>query len=201
VKEFEGKSLFYAVTDLAHFKGHRVLIAGGGDSALDEALMLEPVAKSVHLVHRRNEFRALEHTVAQVKASTVDVQTPYMIKAIEKTDNGMLVTVKKMRSDDETETFEVDDVIVSYGFTSDHKTVDGWDIDLETDHRLFKVNTQMETSVPGIYAIGDSVTYPGKQALIATAYGEAPIAVNSIMAKLYPDRRGPMHSSSIIKQK
>lgn len=201
VKEFEGKSLFYAVTDLAHFKGHRVLIAGGGDSALDEALMLEPVAKSVYLVHRRNEFRALEHTVAQVKASTVDVQTPYMIKAIEKTDNGMLVTVKKMRSDDETETFEVDDVIVSYGFTSDHKTVDGWDIDLETDHRLFKVNTQMETSVPGIYAIGDSVTYPGKQALIATAYGEAPIAVNSIMAKLYPDRRGPMHSSSIIKQK
>ncbi len=201
VKEFEGKSLFYAVTDLAHFKGHRVLIAGGGDSALDEALMLEPVAKSVHLVHRRNEFRALEHTVAQVKASTVDVQTPYMIKTIEKTDNGMLVTIKKMRSDDETETFEVDDVIVSYGFTSDHKTVDGWGIDLETDHRLFKVNTQMETSVPGIYAIGDSVTYPGKQALIATAYGEAPIAVNAIMAKLYPDRRGPMHSSSIIKQK
>lgn len=201
VKEFEGKSLFYAVTDLNHFKGHRVLIAGGGDSALDEALMLEPVAKSVHLVHRRNEFRALEHTVAQVEASTVDVQTPYMINTIEKTDNGLLVTVKKMRSDDETETFEVDDVIVSYGFTSDHKTVDGWNIDLETDHRLFKVNTQMETSVPGIYAIGDSVTYPGKQALIATAYGEAPIAVNSIMAKLYPDRRGPMHSSSIIKQK
>lgn len=201
VKEFEGKSLFYAVTDLNHFKGHRVLIAGGGDSALDEALMLEPVAKSVHLVHRRNEFRALEHTVAQVEASTVDVQTPYMINTIEKTDNGLFVTVKKMRSDDETETFEVDDVIVSYGFTSDHKTVDGWNIDLETDHRLFKVNTQMETSVPGIYAIGDSVTYPGKQALIATAYGEAPIAVNSIMAKLYPDRRGPMHSSSIIKQK
>lgn len=201
VKEFEGKSLFYAVTDLSHFKGHCVLIAGGGDSALDEALMLEPVAKSVHLIHRRNEFRALEHTVAQVKASTIDVQTPYMIKAIEKTANGMLVTVKKMRSEDETETFEVDDVIVSYGFTSDHKTVDGWDIDLATEHRLFKVNSQMETSVPGVYAIGDSVTYPGKQALIATAYGEAPIAVNSIMAALYPDRRGPMHSSSIIRQK
>ncbi|GAW98884.1 NAD(P)/FAD-dependent oxidoreductase [Secundilactobacillus mixtipabuli] len=201
VKEFEGKSLFYAVTDLSHFKDHRVLIAGGGDSALDEALMLEPVAKSVHLIHRRNEFRALEHTVAQVKASTIDVQTPYMIKAIEKTANGMLVTVKKMRSEDETETFEVDDVIVSYGFTSDHKTVDGWDIDLATEHRLFKVNSQMETSVPGVYAIGDSVTYPGKQALIATAYGEAPIAVNSIMVALYPDRRGPMHSSSIIRQK
>ncbi|MFC6253467.1 NAD(P)/FAD-dependent oxidoreductase [Secundilactobacillus hailunensis] len=191
VKEFEGKSLFYAITDLAHFKGHRVLIAGGGDSALDEALMLEPVAKTVHLVHRRNEFRALEHTVDQVKNSTVDIQTPYMIKAIEKTDSGMLVTIKKMRSDD-TQTIEVDDVIVSYGFTSDHKTVDGWDIDLATDHRLFKVNTQMETSVPGIYAIGDSVTYPGKQALIATAYGEAPIAINTIMAKLYPNRRGPV---------
>lgn len=201
VKKFEGKSLFYAITDLNHFKGHRVLIAGGGDSALDEALMLQSVAKEVHLVHRRNEFRALEYTVAQVKDSAIDVQTPYMINAIEKTDNGMLVTVKKMRSDDETETFEVDDVIVSYGFTSDHKTVDGWNLDLATDHRLFTVNTQMETSVPGIYAIGDSVTYPGKQALIATAYGEAPIAINSIMAKLYPDRRGPMHSSSIIKQK
>lgn len=201
VKEFEGKSLFYAITDLNHFKGHRVLIAGGGDSALDEALMLEPVAESVHLVHRRNEFRALEHTVAQVKGSTIDIRTPYMIKAIKKVDNGMLVTIKKMRSDDETQTIEVDDVIVSYGFTSDHKTVDGWGIDLETDHRLFKVNTQMATSVPGIYAIGDGVTYPGKQALIATAYGEAPIAVNSIMTSLYPNRRGPMHSSSIIRQK
>ena len=123
-----------------------------------------------------------------------------MIKAIEKDRQWHAGHRQKMRSDDETETFEVDDVIVSYGFT-DHKTVDSWNIDLETDHRLFKVNSQMETSTPGIYAIGDSVTYPGKQALIATAYGEAPIAVNSIMAKLYPDRRGPMHSSSIIKQK
>ncbi|MTV82082.1 NAD(P)/FAD-dependent oxidoreductase [Secundilactobacillus folii] len=197
VKEFEGKNLFYAITDLKHFTNHRVLIAGGGDSALDEALMLEPVAKEVHLVHRRNEFRALEHTVAQVKDSTVDVHTPYMIKAIEQGDSGLQVTIKKMRTEDDTQKIEVDDVIVSYGFTSDHKTVDGWNIDLDTDHRLFKVDTQMQTSVPGIYAIGDSVTYPGKQALIATAFGEAPIAVNAIMAKLYPDRRGPIHSSSI----
>lgn len=200
VKDFEGKNLFYAVTNLKKFTNHRVLIAGGGDSALDEALMLEPVANTVHLVHRRNEFRALEHTVAQVEGSSIDVQTPYMIKSIAQSDSGLQVTIKKMRSDDETKTIEVDDVIVSYGFTSDHKTVDAWGIDLETDHRLFKVDTKMQTSVPGIYAIGDGVTYPGKQALIATAFGEAPIAINSIMAELYPDRRGPMHSSSIKRE-
>lgn len=202
VAEFEGKNLFYAVTDLEHFRGRRVLIAGGGDSALDEALMLAPAAKSVHLVHRRNEFRALEHTVAQVKDSdAIETITPYMIHAITQKESGLEVTLKKMRSDDDFKTLAVDDVIVSYGFTSDHKTVDGWGIQLETDHRLFKVDSTMQTSVPGVYAIGDGVTYPGKQALIATAFGEAPIAVNAIMQSLYPDRRGPMHSSSIIKQK
>ncbi len=87
--------------------------------------------------------------------------------------------------------------MVSYGFTSDHKTVDAWGIDLETERHLFKVDTTMQTSEPGIYAIGDGVTYPGKQALIATAFGEAPIAVNAIMQELYPTRRGPAHSSSI----
>ncbi len=111
----------------------------------------------------------------------------------------MLVTIKKMRSDDETETFEVDDVIVSYGFTSDHKTVDGWGIDLETDHGCLKLTHKWKLVLP-VFTPSETVwRIQVKQALIATAYGEAPIAVNAIMAKLYPDRRGPMHSSSIIK--
>lgn len=197
LSEFEGKHLFYAVTDLERFRDKRVLIAGGGDSALDEAMMLLTVAKEVHVVHRRDQFRALEHTVSEVKTSAVDIQTPYMIQAIDQGDNGLKVTLKKMRTDDDTKQLEVDDVIVSYGFTSDHKTVDAWQLDLATDHRLFKVDSTMQTSIPGVYAIGDGVTYEGKQALIATAFGEAPIAVNAIMAKLYPERRGPGHSSSL----
>lgn len=196
VAELQGKHLFYAVTNVERFRDKRVLIAGGGDSALDQALMLAPVAKSVQLVHRRDEFRALEHTVAQVKASDIEVTTPYMIKAAEPVADGVAVTLKKMRTD-ETITTVVDDIVVSYGFTSDHKTVDAWGIDLETERHLFKVDTTMQTSEPGIYAIGDGVTYPGKQALIATAFGEAPIAVNAIMQTLYPTRRGPAHSSSI----
>lgn len=195
--EFEGKQLFYSVNDLEHFRNHRVLIAGGGDSAIDQALMLEPVANSVELIHRRDQFRALEHSVAQMEASSIVKHTPYLIKAIDKADDGLNVTLKKMHSEDELETVQADDVLVSYGFTSDHKVVDAWHLDLDTDRHLFKVDSTMQTSVPAVYAIGDGVTYKGKQPLIASAFGEAPIAVNSIMQTLFPDRRAPLHSTAL----
>lgn len=198
-QEFENRHLFYSVSDLQHFRDKRVLVAGGGDSAVDQALLLTEVAQSVTLVHRRTEFRALEHTVSKLNSSSVVKKTPYLIKAINEGPDGLEVSLKKMRTEAPLETQIVDDVVVSYGFTSDHKVVDGWHLNLATDRHLFKVDSTMATSEPGVYAIGDGVTYPGKQALIASGFGEAPIAVSSAMTQMYPERRGVVHSTSLSK--
>lgn len=189
--------LVYSVPDKDAFRGQRVLVAGGGDSAIDQALMLEPVAQSVTLLHRRDQFRGLEHMVDLLHQSRVTVKTPYLIRGLATTADGALdVTIKPVGQADEAH-LVVDRLLVSYGFTSDYHVIEGWDVALDRTRRLIAVDSTMATSVPGIYAIGDGVTYPGKQPLIATAYGEAPLAVHSIMDQFFPDRRGPIHSTSL----
>ncbi|MCH5465393.1 NAD(P)/FAD-dependent oxidoreductase [Levilactobacillus tujiorum] len=193
-----GQHLFYSVRDLESFRGHRVMVAGGGDAAIDQALMLEPVAKSVTLLHRRAQFRGLAHMVDLLQASTVNVQTPYLIRGLEETAAGEVdVTLKQVGATAATTHQVVDDLIVSYGFTADHSALAAWDISMAEDHRLIAVDRQMMTSVPGVYAIGDGATYPGKSPLIAIGYGEAPVAVQAIMSTYFPERRGPVHSTSI----
>ncbi|QMU08138.1 NAD(P)/FAD-dependent oxidoreductase [Levilactobacillus suantsaii] len=189
--------LVYSVPDLAAFKDQRVLVAGGGDSAIDQALMLEPVAQSVTLLHRRNQFRGLENMVDRLRQSTVTVKTPYLIRQLASTPSGAIdVTLKTVGAPTE-EHLVVDKLLVSYGFTSDYHVIEGWDVTFERSQRLIAVDSTMATSVPGIYAIGDGVTYAGKQPLIATAYGEAPTAVHQLMATYFPDKRGPVHSTSL----
>ena len=133
-----------------------------------------------------------------LEASTVNVKTPYLIRDLQTTPDGTVdVTLKQVGSTDELTHQVVDDLVVSYGFTADHSALAAWDVDLAEYHRLIAVDRQMTTSVPGIYAIGDGATYPGKSPLIAIGYGEAPIAVQAIMSTYFPDRRGPVHSTSI----
>ncbi|MFC6274401.1 NAD(P)/FAD-dependent oxidoreductase [Levilactobacillus tangyuanensis] len=192
-----GKKLFYSIPNLAAFKGHDVMIAGGGDAAIDQALMLATVAKSVTLLHRRSQFRGLPHMVDLLAASSVQVKTPYLIREVSEAAGKVLVTLKPVGVTDELRQQRVDDLVVSYGFTADHSALAAWDVDLATDQQLIAVDRQMATSVPGIYAIGDGVMYPGKQPLIAVGYGEAPVAVQAIMAKYFPTRRSPVHSTSM----
>lgn len=195
--QFEGNQLFYYVTHKDDFKNQRVLIAGGGDSAVDMALMLEPIAKQVHLMHRRETFRGLEHEVSLLKQSSVTLQVPYLLKQIERTPAGALdLTMKKMKSDEEKH-LEVDDVIVNYGFTSDNKALTSWSLDFDEQRHDIVVNSEMQTSVAGVYAIGDGVSYPGKVKLIATAFGEAPTAISAVVNQIYPGKRAPIHSTSI----
>ncbi|PWG00072.1 NAD(P)/FAD-dependent oxidoreductase [Levilactobacillus bambusae] len=194
----EGTHLFYTAADLAHFKGHHVMVAGGGDAAIDQALMLNEVAQHVTLIHRRDQFRALEHSVDVLDASTVTVETPFLIKALSETpDNQISVTLKRVKTENELHDEVVDDLLVSYGFTSDNRVMADWQVKFEEDRRLLAVDRTMATNQPGIYAIGDGVNYEGKQALIATAFGEAPIAVSAIMNRFFPDRRSPLHSTMI----
>ena len=196
--EFEGSHLFYSVKDLQHFSGRSVLVAGGGDAAIDEALMLEEVADSVMLLHRREQFRALESTVDRLQSSSVRLVTPYLIKELAYTaDDRVKVTAKKMRTDDEIIEMVVDDIVVNYGFSAENSVLEHWDVQLTGERGLIDADLGGHTQIPGLYAIGDVATFEDKQALIATGMGEAPLAVNSAMKFIDPNGRGPLHSTSL----
>lgn len=195
--QLEGRQVRYFVSDQSDFADQRVAVLGGGDSAIDMALMLEPIAKEVHLIHRRDAFRALEHTVSQLKKSQVQVETPYLPKELQvNEDDSIDLTLKKMRSDEEKH-LAVDKILVNYGFTSNNAALNEWELPLASERGLIKVDSKMETSVPGVYAIGDGVTYLGKAALIAVGFGEAPIAITALAKALYPQKRMATHSSSM----
>lgn len=195
--QLEGHQLHYFVTHKEAFAGQRVAVLGGGDSAIDIALMLEPVAKQVSIVHRRDQFRGLEHTVTKLKESSVKLMTPYLPRKLTvQDDESVTLDLKKMHTD-EIDQLNVDQVIVNYGFTSNNAALNQWSLDLDSQRNMIKVDSTMETNIDGVYAIGDGVIYPGKVALIATAFGEAPTAITSLAKQLYPHKRMAMHSSSM----
>lgn len=194
-KKYEKSNLHYFVTDLNAFKGQKVLVVGGGDSAVDWALMLEPIAQDVTLIHRRDKFRAHEHSVEQLMASKVKVTTPYEITKIQGSDRIERVTIQHNVTKEE-KVLHVDAVIVNFGFISSLGPIKNWGLQLEKGSIV--VNSKMETNIPGIYAAGDIATYPGKVKLIAVGFGEAPTAVNNAVAYFNPDAKvQPGHSSSM----
>lgn len=194
-EEFEGINLHYHVTDMNQFKDKNVVLLGGGDSAVDWALMLEDVAKSVTLVHRRDEFRAHESSVGQLKNSSVEIVTPYAAESITATDKINSITLQEVRGDNKI-TLEVDEIICNYGFISSLGPIKDWGLEIEKNSIV--VNTKMETNIPGIYAAGDVTTYDGKVKLIAIGFGEGPTAVNNAMRYINPKARvQPKHSSDM----
>lgn len=196
-KKYENGNLHYFIDDLNHFSGKKVVVFGGGDSAVDWALMLEPIAEKVSIIHRRDKFRAHEHSVETLKNSKVEIKTPYIPAELIGTDGRIHTIVIKDTNGDDTETMDVDAVIVNYGFVSSLGPIKEWGLDIQKNSIL--VNSRMETNIPGIYAAGDIATYDGKVKLIASGFGEAPTAVNH--AKQYIDPKAkvqPMHSSSMF---
>ncbi|WP_062050086.1 NAD(P)/FAD-dependent oxidoreductase [Bacillus sp. JCM 19034] len=194
---FEGKSLHYSVKDLEMFKNQRVLVCGGGDSAVDWSLMLKDVASQVTLSHRRNEFKAHESSVNELKASTVEIKTPYSIKQLIGNGN-KLKQVVIVQKNGEEEIIDVDHIIVNYGNISSLGPIKSWG--LEMDRQSILVNTKMETNIKGIFAAGDIVNYDGKVKLIAVGLGEAPIAINHAKSYIDPASRvQPLHSTSVFK--
>lgn len=196
-EKFEHQNLHYFIEDLNKFAGKNVVVFGGGDSAVDWALMLEPIAKQVTIVHRRDKFRAHEHSVENLKNSKVDIKTPYVPESLISDDNGIKQVVIKEVNGENTISINVDDVIVNYGFVSSLGPIKDWG--LVIDKNAIVVNSRMETNVPGIYAAGDVCTYDGKVKLIACGFGEAPTAINN--AKSYIDPKAkiqPIHSSSLF---
>ncbi|KWX74543.1 NAD(P)/FAD-dependent oxidoreductase [Paenibacillus jilunlii] len=192
---FEKANLHYFVSDLNAFKGKKVLISGGGDSAVDWALMLEPIAEQVTLIHRRDKFRAHEHSVENLMASKVNVITPSEITGLHGEEFITKVTLSHIKTK-ETQELEVDSVIVNFGFVSSLGPIAEWGIDIDSNSIV--VDSRMETSIPGIFAAGDITTYPGKLKLIAVGFGEAPTAVNNAKVYIDPEAKlSPGHSSNL----
>lgn len=196
--DFEGTSLQYAVRDLEKFRDQDVVVLGGGDSALDWALMLQELAKSVTLVHRRNRFTAHETSVQQVMDSSVEVKTSLNVTEI-KGENGQIDELVLTAKDGTEEVIKADQLIVNFGNISSLGPLKEWGLELEKNS--IKVNAHMETNIPGIFAAGDITTFEGKVKLIATGFGEAPVAISYAKSFYDPKSRlQPKHSTSVFKQ-
>jgi ferredoxin/flavodoxin---NADP+ reductase len=197
VTEFENKGISYAVKNLESYRGKRVLVVGGGDSAVDWVLMLKDIAASVSLIHRRDSFRAHAATTNQMIAASerneVSIYTPFEVARIEGTNHVERVVIYHSSSKVE-QTLEVDEIVSMVGYLSKLGPIADWGLELEGNR--IKVNNLMETNVPGVFACGDICVFHGKLKLIATGYGEAAIAANQAAVIANPDLKfEPGHSS------
>lgn len=195
-EKYEGSNLHYSIKKLDDFLGQDVLVCGGGDSAVDWSLALEPIANSVTLIHRRDRFRAHEASVTELKNSNVTILTPFEVAELigdgQKIDQ---VLIREVRGD-RTSLLNVDSVIVNFGFITDLGPLKNWG--LEIHRNSISVNQQMETNIPGIYSAGDICIYKGKPKLIATGFGEATIAVNQAKLRIDPNARLNIHSTHLF---
>lgn len=194
-EKYEVSNLHYTVTELEAFRNKRVLISGGGDSAVDWANELEPIAASVTVVHRRDKFGGHEKNVRRMKESSVDVRAPYAVSMLHGNAAGdaiKAVTISKFdplewKMLEETEQLEVDAVIVNHGLRGDYGPIREWGLDMGQWN--MNVNEKLSTNIPGIFAAGDTASYSTKLGLIAGAFTDAALAVNS--AKLYMEPEAP----------
>ncbi len=199
VQKLEGRGIHYVVKDKSIFKDKNILIVGGGDAAVDWALNLEDIAKNITLIHRRDVFKAHEDSLKKLFNSDVNVKTFYELKRVHGDEHVEGATIFDNRTGEEIY-LEVEHIILSLGFLANLEFIKEWG--LEIDKNAIKVNSKMETNIPGVYAAGDIVNYPGKLKLISTGFGEAAIAVNN--AKNYVDptsKFSPGHSSDFVPKK
>jgi thioredoxin reductase (NADPH) len=172
----------YYVRRREEFRGKRVVIAGGGDSAVDWALSLKDVAAHVAVVHRRPKFRASPETAAQLDAAAaggeVEMVIPYQLHALHGQD-GRLASVEVADLDGGTRHLHADMLLPFFGLSMDLGPIAGWGLELERHHLRIDPAT-CQTSVPGVFAIGDVVTYPGKLKLILQGFSEAAVAAHAI---------------------
>ena len=190
--QFEDKQLFYRVKDPSVHKGKRVVVLGGGDSALDWALELQPQVESMVVINRTERFRAAEASVQklmQLEADgKVDVKLGTTVDL--KESDGVLEQIKiTLRDEARTEQWlELDHLLVFFGMSPKLGTIENWGLDFEKRHIRINPET-FETNIPGIYAIGDINTYAGKKKLILSGFHEAALAAYAIKSRFEPDKK------------
>jgi len=185
-EKYEGKNIFYSISDKNIFKNKKISIFGGGDSALDWALELSKIAK-VTLIHRREEFRGTPHTLNQIKKEgKVDIKTKFQISSISGQNNIESINIK---NDDGKETEVKTDYILSFfGLIMKLGPITDWGLNM--DKKTIKVNTEnFETNKKGIFAIGDICTYPGKLKLILSGFHEGALASVECFKRARPNEK------------
>jgi thioredoxin reductase len=193
IERMEGKGVYYHVKHLQQFAGKRVMVVGGGDTALDWALSLQGIASEVTLIHRRGKFRAHEDSVEELFQSPSRVLLFHELQALHGDDQIRAATVFNNQTGEE-KTLDLDVLVLGLGFLANLGPIKKWGLNIVKNSIL--VDSMMQTNLPGVYAIGDVTTYEGKIKLIATATAEGAIAVN--YAKNYLDPAAkvfPGHSS------
>jgi len=190
IEPYEQKSVHYAVRKIEAFRDKRLLIVGGGDSALDWTLNLQPVAKRLTLLHRRDDFRGAPDSVNKMRALVAEGKMDLkvgQVSALEGAD-GQLAAATIKGNDGATSRVELDAMLPFFGLTMKLGPVADWGLKLEDE--LIPVDTAaFETSVPGLFAIGDINTYPGKLKLILSGFHEAALMAQKAYHYVYPDKR------------
>ncbi|HLI20141.1 MAG TPA: NAD(P)/FAD-dependent oxidoreductase [Stellaceae bacterium] len=188
IERYEGKSVFYLVSRREAFRDQRVVIAGGGDSAVDWAISLAEVAARVMVVHRRAKFRAAPESAARLdalaKAGRIDMVIPYQLSGLEG-DNGQLSAVVVADLDGKTKKLAADVLLPFFGLSMNLGPIAQWGLALDHHHITVAPATCM-TSAEGIFAIGDIATYPGKLKLILSGFAEAALAAHAIYPLVHP---------------
>jgi thioredoxin reductase (NADPH) len=190
IDTYEEKSVFYAVRRMEDLRGRDGLIVGGGDSAVDWTINLQPVARRVTLLHRRDEFRAAPHSVEQMRSLVAEGKMDLRIGQVTGLrGEGGLLSSALCRGSDNTE-FEIgcNAMLPFFGLTMKLGPIADWGLALSEN--LVPVDTEkFETSTPGIFAIGDINTYPGKLKLILSGFHEGALAAQRVYRYVYPDKR------------
>ncbi len=190
IEAYEGESVFYAVRRIEDFRDKNVLIVGGGDSALDWTLGLEPVARRVTLVHRRDEFRGAPHSVERMRALVAAGKIDLAIGQVMglEGESGVLRAAAIKHNDGARSRVPCDTMLPFFGLTMKLGPIADWGLKLENN--LIPVDTAaFETSVPGIFAIGDICAYPGKLKLILSGFHEGALMAQKAYKYVYPDQR------------
>ncbi|HMB77780.1 MAG TPA: NAD(P)/FAD-dependent oxidoreductase [Kiloniellaceae bacterium] len=189
IETFEGQSVFYLVQRRRDFAGKRLVIAGGGDSAVDWAVSLADFADKIYVVHRRPKFRAAPESVARLhklaEAGKVELVIPYQLHGLEG-ENGQLTGVAVSTLKGETRRLAADALLPFFGLSTELGPIADWGLAL--DHHHIEVDpADCQTNLPGIFAIGDVASYPNKLKLILCGFSEAAMASHAIYKRLHPD--------------
>lgn len=190
IEQFEGSQVFYRVKDPARFHGRNLVICGGGDSALDWTLNLAGKAESVVLLHRREEFRAAPASVAKMKEMCENYEMQFLVGQVSgfEARDGKLAEIKVTGVDGVTRRLPLDDLLVFFGLSPKLGPIADWGLEIE--RRQLKVDTEkFETNVPGIFAVGDINTYPGKKKLILSGFHEAALAAFGAAPYIFPEKK------------
>ena len=190
IDAYENRSVFYSIRKMEHFRHRRVVIVGGGDSALDWVLNLHPIASRVTLIHRRDAFRAAPHSVNAMRELVDFGEMDFVLGQVTavKGEGGQLSALTVRRENGEIYDLACDDMMPFFGLTMKLGPIANWGVNLHEN--LIPVDTaKFETSVPGIFAIGDINTYPGKLKLILSGFHEATLAAQRAHHYVFPNKK------------